>query len=176
MADKPTYTFKGLDDQSIIKTIIQGSALSSCSINEYTREQLLQFASLAINVIRGFIARNAGISEVDLQEWLDTMCFKAQKDSRTSSMRPSSDMYRSTSSKDDEALNSEEDQSSLPDYPEDSNKTSSDEASHVSGQSAQESETETEQDAEKKLRRDHNRSLRKKSGKKPGGQEVHSGT
>lgn len=205
MAGNCTYSFKGLDDQSIINSVVAGSGLPACSIDKYTEEQLRQLAPLLINAIRGFIAKEAGISEVDIQEWIDCMHFKAKKDSRTSSMRPSSDMYRSTAGKgyDDSpdggtdspspSANSKEQkpgskQKGKTPGPADS-KGQGPEATGPNGQepdatdpkspdcdtSSGPPEDDREKQAEEELRKDHDRSLRTWTGRKPGGQQGHPG-
>lgn len=176
MASDFTYSFKGLDDQSIIKAIIKGSGLPVCPIDKYTEEQLRHLATLLVNAIRSFIVKEAGFSESDIQEWIDSMCFKAKKDSKTSSMRPSSDMYRKAAEKEIDVSNN--------------NTESSSQSSEAKAQTADSTEKtgsgldpvpctpedDQEKKAEENLRKDHNRSLRSKTGRKPGGQNGHSGT
>lgn len=177
MSSDTTYSFNGLDDQSIINSIIKGSGLPSCSIDKYTEEQLRQLVSLVINVIRSFIAKEAGISEVDVQEWIDSLCFKAKKDSRTSSMRPSSDMYRATTDKEYDASCNNDTNSSCPSSGlKEQTVDSADDNSSCHGIASQTTEDDQEKEAEERLRKERNRSLRSKTGKKPGGQKGHPGT
>ena len=151
------YTFKGLDDQSIINAIIKGTGLPECPIDDYSEAQLRQLVPVLINVIRSFIAKEANISEPDIQEWIDSMCFKAKKDSKTSSMRPSSDMYRATATAEqNEASDSESDECPA------SNSQDRSAGSHSSenqdeGNASSLSEDDQEKKSEEELRKDHNR-------------------
>ena len=170
------YTFKGLDDQSIINVIIKGTGLPECPIDDYSEAQLRQLVPVLINVIRSFIAKEANISEPDIQEWIDSMCFKAKKDSKTSSMRPSSDMYRATATAEqNEASDNESDEcpaSTSQDRSASSHSSENQDEGNASGLSKDDQEKRSEEE----LRKDHNRSLRSKTGKKPGGQKGHSGS
>ena len=177
MAVDFTYSFKGLDDQSIINAIIIGSGLPACSIDKYSVEQMRRLVPLLVNAIRSFIAKEAGISEPDIQEWMDSICFKAQKDSRTSSMRPSSDMYRTSIDKENHDPSDDSSDSSGQSFDGNENAAdATDSKQSVSDIASPSTEEDQDKEAEEKFRRDHNRSLRSKTGKKPGGQKGHSGT
>ena len=173
-SSKVTYTFKGLDDQSIIDAIINGSGLPCRKVDEYSESELRQLAGLLINAVRCLAAKAADIDEDGLQEWIDNMYFKAGKDSSTSSMRPSSDMYRSTVMND--AGEAEIDTNSTDNKNPGNTEPPADNGQGIPvGQSTDTSEADPEKQAEEELRKDHDRTLRKKSGKKPGGQKGHSG-
>ena len=160
MAD--SIRFKGLDQQSIIDGVTEGTELPSQPLSDYTKEQLVQLCVLFISLIRNILTGLYSHSKqgvFDFQEMFDTLHYQARKDSKTSSMRPSSDMFRSA-----ERLK-EEQESSASDA---DTESEDDGAGSDSGNSFNSSPTEEE--SEKALRKDHKRSLRKPSGKSPGKQ------
>ena len=144
----------GLKDEDIIKCALYGTDLPVLPLGEYAQEQLQEVALKLIEFSRNLLLGNIGIS-TDLQEHLDSMKFKAGKDSTTSSMKPSSDLFRKnppSSCDNDDDSKTDSGHKGLPtDKGADNPGTPGDEA-----------------DSEKKLRADRDRSLRTPSGTKPG--------
>ena len=144
----------GLKDKDIIKCALYGTDLPVLPLGEYAQEQLQEVALKLIEFSRNLLLGNIGIS-TDLQEHLDSMKFKAGKDSTTSSMKPSSDLFRknppSSCDNDDDSKTASSHKGLPTDKGADNPRTPGDEA-----------------DSEKKLRADRDRSLRTPSGTKPG--------
>ena len=170
-----TFTFSGIDQQDILGGIARGLDLPCLAITEYPLEQLQQIAQTLLEILQKNLLSSAGMDMDNIQEQLDQLHFQAKKDSTTSSMRPSSDMYGR------KAAASE-------DNPETGSAKSASASEEIKGRTEEEpdsantedSHTGTgdlcEEESEKKLREDHDRSLRKSSGRKPGKQPGTPGT
>ena len=152
---------KGLDDISILKTILDGERLPVKNLDDYTPDELRELVPYILDAFRSVILGKAGIPG-DIQEALDVMNFKAGKDSKTSSMRPSSDFYGNrTSTPKDEPEHTDADEE-----PTSSSTSEATDAEQAEAENCEDQDAESE----KNLRKDRGRSRRIASGKKPGKQ------
>ena len=158
-----------MDPKSIIKAAIEGTGLPLLDVEKYSKGQLERLATLLIEMIRSLILGKLGIPD-DVQEALDSLVFCAKKDSKTSSMKPSSDFGRRNS--DDPGMGvctgqtaSDCDPAGEP-CPGSDTITAGKAGSTSADDAADPCNEET--DAEASLRADHHRSRRKPSGRPVG--------
>ena len=78
----------------MINQLIGSSELPQCPYQEYDHTQLLSLIRLLVSFIIIVLVKVGVKDPADLQETLDHWDFSAHKTSRTSSMRPSSDLPR----------------------------------------------------------------------------------
>lgn len=154
-----------IDEESIIKSAIEGSGLPLKSIEDYSQKELVCLARQMTQMIRSLILGQADISE-DAREILDTLMFRAGKDSTNSSMRPSSDFGRKTSTEEGDAVN---------DCVGSTDPGSKDDCDGSQAEDDTDNTDEDEREAEERLHADHDRSRRTKSGRSVGRQTGEKG-
>ena len=81
-----------IDNDDIIQRVAGDKPYASLPLSEYAKEQLIELVLLLCALIRQLILGKIGLPD-DIQEILDQLHFSSGKDSQTSGMRPSSDMY-----------------------------------------------------------------------------------
>ena len=141
---------------AIVQETIAASGLPNKEIAEYTdREHIVLERTLALKIyyLNLRMEKNS--------EYCQELRFRAGKDSSTSSMKPSSDMFREA----DKYKEQDSDTDEVAGW--DSDKKGE---SGSDSDSAREASASSEEESEKKLRADHNRSRRTKSGRTVGRQ------
>ena len=168
-----TFTFSGIEPNDILGGVARGLGLPCLAVTEYNLEQLQPIVQTLLELLKKSLLSSVGINTDDIQEWLDQLHFQAKKDSTTSSMRPSSDMYgRAASVNNTETDSGKADNASV----EDEDRSDEKPDSTATGDAQTETADPGEEESEKKLGEDNDRSLRNPSGKKPGKQPGAPGT
>ena len=163
------------NEQTVINQLIGSSELPQCPYQEYDHTQLLSLVRLLVSFIIIVLAKVGVKDPADLQEALDRWDFSAHKTSRTSSMRPSSDLPRNNKADVSEGDSPSEDSQAAECEP----AANTDELPTGDGKTQEEKDYEAFEEKERKSeearKQDHHRSRRTSSGKKRGKQPGSAG-